>query len=493
MGLVLVGGVVAPVVTPTGPNTASAASRAVLPFDFDGDGYADLAVGVSGEDLRGVKDAGAVQVLYGSAAGVTARDQLWRQGRKGIKNKLEKNDRFGEALASGDFNADGYADLAIGIPWEGIGSIRKAGAVQVLYGSPVGLTASGDQVWHQGKSGVPGSNSRHDRFGKAVAVGDFDGDGYPDLAVGVPGEDWGSINSAGRVVILRGSAGGLTSAGAQSWSEGSAGIASAPAESEYFGERLAAGDVNGDGRDDLAVGVRDESRGQSMYSAVHLLLGGSRGLRASGSQRFYLADIGLDRTPFLVSLWLGDVNADGRDDLVVGSPRGVAVLHGHPDGLHLRPLGAPSGPGRDGIWSAYAGPAVSGDLTGDGRVDLAMRAPGGVAVVTGMAQGLGSDVVLWRLDGVPLAGVDSIYPVEAEVLNVLPLSGGSHAWLVVGSGDSYVDTIPFAGAAIVLQGTQAGTAGPATVWHQDSPGIKGHDEFADHFGHSVGGTSPSGL
>jgi hypothetical protein len=396
-------------------------------------------------------------------------------------------------VTSGDFNTDGYADLAIGIPWEGIGSIRKAGAVQVLYGSPAGLTASGDQIWHQGKSGVPGSNGKNDRFGQAVTVGDFDGDGYPDLAVGVPGEDQGSINSAGRVVILRGSAAGLTAAGAQSWGEGSAGIASAPGESEYFGERLAAGDVNGDGRDDLAVGVRDETRGQSMYSAVHLLLGGSRGLRASGSQHFFLADIGLDKTPFLVSLWLGDVNSDGHDDLVVGSSRGVAVLHGHPDGLHPRSLGAPSGAGGDGIWPAYAGPAVSGDFTGDGWADLAMRAQDGVGVVTGKARGLGPDVVLWRLQDASLAGVESIFPAEAEALNVLPLSGGSHPWLVVGSGDSYVDTIPFAGGVIVLQGTPAGSAGPATVWHQDSPGIKGHDEFGDHFGRSVGGTSPAGL
>ena len=139
---------------------------------------------MSGEDLRGVKDAGAVQVLYGSAAGVTARDQLWHQGRKGIKNKLEKNDRFGQALASGDFDADGYADLAVGIPGEDIGKKRDTGAVQVLYGSPTGLTAR-DQVWHQGKPGVPGKSEAGDWFGGGLAVGDFDADGFADLAVGV--------------------------------------------------------------------------------------------------------------------------------------------------------------------------------------------------------------------------------------------------------------------------------------------------------------------
>ncbi len=56
-----------------------------MPFDFDGDGYADLAVGAPGENVGGKRDAGAVHVLYGSASGPTARDQVWHQNRKGIK------------------------------------------------------------------------------------------------------------------------------------------------------------------------------------------------------------------------------------------------------------------------------------------------------------------------------------------------------------------------------------------------------------------------
>ena len=98
-----------------------------MPCDFDGDGYADLAVGVPFEDVRGVTDAGAVQVLYGSAAGVSARDQLWHQGKKGVKGALEKGDRFGEVLACGDFDGDGSADLAVGMPYEDVGSVYRAG------------------------------------------------------------------------------------------------------------------------------------------------------------------------------------------------------------------------------------------------------------------------------------------------------------------------------------------------------------------------------
>ena len=180
-GLLVAGGVaVAP--PPGASDVAQATGGAAIPSDFDGDGYSDLAFGVPGEDVRGVKDAGAVQVLYGSASGPTARDQLWHQGRKGIKNKLERADRFGEVLASGDFDADGYTDLAIGIPRENLGRKKDAGAVQVLYGGPRGLTTR-DQLWHQGSRGVPGKNEVGDRFGGSQAVGDVDGDGFADLVV----------------------------------------------------------------------------------------------------------------------------------------------------------------------------------------------------------------------------------------------------------------------------------------------------------------------
>lgn len=83
-------------------------------------------------------DAGAVQVILGSAIGpTTAGDQVWHQNRPGVRGVAERDDRFGAALASGDFDSDGFADLAIGVPGESIRG-RRAGAVHVLYGSPRG-------------------------------------------------------------------------------------------------------------------------------------------------------------------------------------------------------------------------------------------------------------------------------------------------------------------------------------------------------------------
>jgi hypothetical protein len=123
--------------------------------DFDNDGFDDLVIGVPYENVGSDAGAGAANVLYGAAGpGLTADgDQLWNQNFPGVLDATEPGDFFGWALAVGDFDNDELDDLAIGVPLEGLGAAAEAGAVNVLYSATgVGLSATGNQLWHQSMS-----------------------------------------------------------------------------------------------------------------------------------------------------------------------------------------------------------------------------------------------------------------------------------------------------------------------------------------------------
>ena len=206
--------------------------------DFDHDGYQDLAIGVPGDRI-GTLDVGAVNVIYGSTAGLTADgSQQWQQGTPGIPGSNEDGDVFGGALASGDFDSDGSDDLAIGTPFEDVGSVVDAGAVTLLYGSSSKLRASRSVTLTQNSSGVPGSSERSDRFGSALAAADYGRSARDDLAIGVYHEDIGSVSSAGIVNVLYGRLTGMNGTGAQSWSQDSPGIKGTAFRSDYFGWAL---------------------------------------------------------------------------------------------------------------------------------------------------------------------------------------------------------------------------------------------------------------
>src|SRR5207247_449249 len=100
-------------------------------------------------------------------------NQIWHQGSPGVWGEVEPDDAFGSALAAGDFNGDGYTDLAIGVPGESVNGRPGAGAVNVLYGSRYGLTAAGNQIWTEESLGLDASE-KGDHFGASLAVGDFD-------------------------------------------------------------------------------------------------------------------------------------------------------------------------------------------------------------------------------------------------------------------------------------------------------------------------------
>ncbi len=227
----------------------------VLRADFNNDGFADLAVGVAGENLGAIGNGGAVNVLYGTASGLTgAGSQLFTQDT-GVPGAAELGDGFGDALAVGDFDGDGFADLAVGVSLEDVGAVVDAGAVNVLYGSAGGLTGAGSQLFTQDSPGVVSRTEPHDDFGDVLGAGDFDGDGFADLAVGVRREDVGATAGAGAVNVLYGTAAGLTGAGGQFFTQDSPGVPGVVEPDDEFGVAVGAGDFDGDRFVDLAVGA----------------------------------------------------------------------------------------------------------------------------------------------------------------------------------------------------------------------------------------------
>lgn len=223
-----------------------------------------------GEDINGT-DAGMVNVLYGSSTGITVSgDQVFSQAAgHGLAGAAENGDQFGSALAAGNFNRDfntvggqpvAIDELAVGAPGENLGGKSDVGAVNIVYGSTSGLTPAGDQFWSQNSPGILGTAEDGDRFGHALAAGDFDGDGTDDLAVSAPLEDIGNVADAGAVNVIVGKPGtGLDDDRNQLWHEDAVdvlgNVIGTAERNDQFGFALVAADFNETGIDDFAVGV----------------------------------------------------------------------------------------------------------------------------------------------------------------------------------------------------------------------------------------------
>ena len=499
--------------------------------DFNGDNQDDVAVGVSSEALSGFSGAGAVNVIYGETASGLGlfTDQFWHQDRLQIKGSLGEFDLFGEAVATGDFDGDGKDDMAVGVPREDVGGKPDAGAVNVIYGGSAGLTGDGNQIFTEDKEGLPTDANNNEYFGTAVVSGDFDNDGRDDLAVGTRSQNVGTVKAAGQVVVLYGTAGdGLKAAGSQVFNQASIGVLGDAEEGDHFGEELAAGDFNGDGRDDLAVGTPDDSEAANLSGSVNVLYGnGPAGLTTTGSDLWTqgspgiggVAEVGDGFGAALAAGDFGDFGDDGRGDLAIGVPGedagqvgsagAVNVIYGSAIGLDANgdqlidqnTAGVFDDPEvADGFGAALA----AGDLDDVNGDDLLIGTPGEAVVdvaKAGTVHAIYSDATdldpttdeVWSQDTFGIADSADPSDVFGSALTVGDVDEDGVTDAVVGAPGETLPGANAAGAIQVIHGVA--NTGLTHVENQfltqDSLGIKNKAEPFDSFGDVLGIKPPA--
>jgi hypothetical protein len=226
------------------------------------DAYGELLIGTPFENVNDDGDgSGMVTQFWGSAAGVSLTKATSLTGEQ-ITHAVKVTGTYifdlGFNVSVGDTNKDGYGEVILGVAGAEVNWLGAPGAVVSIVGRTTGLSTTGVKVISQNSTGVAGSAETDDWFGDSIGVGDVTGDGYADVLVGVPGEDIGTTEQAGSLVLLKGSSSGLTGTGSQSLDQSSSLVPGSAETRDYFADSVTLLNTDGQGTLEAVVGTWGE-------------------------------------------------------------------------------------------------------------------------------------------------------------------------------------------------------------------------------------------